>query len=266
MAHFIQTIFQRSFALGALGAVHFLAFVIFLALMYFDNRVLMGVNVWLKPMKFAVSIGIFLWTMAWIVGYLAESPTKTLAIWLMVSTMIIEMVCIAGQAGRGVLSHFNIQTPMDGAIFNIMAIAIGVNTIAVGMIAWLFFQESFIAGITLEPAYIWAIRLSFGIFIVASLQGYLMGARLQHSVGAPDGTLGLPLLNWSRSVGDLRVAHFIGLHAIQILPLFGFFLAQRLSSQNALFAVIALALVYGGVCILALLQALAGVPFLKSLG
>ena len=261
---FVQTIFQRNSALGALGALHFLAFLIFLALMYFDNRVLMGVNVWLKPMKFAISIGIFLWTMAWFVGYLAESSTKTIAIWLMVSTMIIEMVCIAGQAGRGVLSHFNIQTPMDGAIFSIMGIAIGINTVAVGMVAWLFFQESFVAGIELEPAYLWAIRLSLGIFIVASLQGYLMGARLQHSVGAPDGTLGLPLLNWSRSVGDLRVAHFIGLHAIQILPIFGLVLAQRLSTQNALIGVIVLTIVYGAVCLLALLQALAGIPVLKS--
>lgn len=261
---FIQTIFQRNFTLGVLGAGHFLAFVIFLALMYLDNRVLMGVNVWLKPAKFAISIGIFLWTMAWFVGYLAENSTKTIAVWLMTITMIIEMVCIAGQAGRGVLSHFNIQTPMDGAIFSIMGIAIGINTVAVGMVAWLFFQESFVAGIELEPAYLWAIRLSLGIFIVASLQGYLMGARLQHSVGAPDGTLGLPFLNWSRSVGDLRVAHFIGLHAIQILPIFGFVLAQRLSTQNALIGVIALTIVYGAVCILALLQALAGIPVLKS--
>ncbi len=261
---FIQTIFQRNFALGTLGALHFLAFALFLALMYVDSRMLMGVNVWLKPMKFALSIGIFLWTMAWFVGYLAESSTKTIAIWLMIITMIIEMVCIAGQAGRGVLSHFNIQTPMDGAIFGIMGVAIGINTVAVGMVAWLFFQESFVAGIELEPAYVWAIRLSFGIFILASLQGYLMGGRLQHSVGAPDGTLGLPLLNWSRSVGDLRVAHFIGLHAIQILPIFGFILAQRFSPQNAFVSVVVLAIVYGGVCILALFQALAGVPVLKS--
>jgi hypothetical protein len=156
-----------------------------------------------------------------------------------------------------VLSHFNIQTPMDGAVFGIMGIAIGINTVAVGMVAWLFFQE---LPTPLEPAYVWAIRLSFGIFIVASLQGYLMGGRLQHSVGAPDGTLGLPFLNWSRSVGDLRVAHFIGLHAIQILPISGFFLAQRLSPQSAVIAVIALAIIYGGVCILALLQALSGTP------
>lgn len=261
---FVQTIFQRNSALGTLGALHFLAFLIFLALMYFDNRILMGINVWLKPMKFAISIGIFLWTMAWFVGYLVEGSTKTIAVWLMMITMIIEMVCIAGQAGRGVLSHFNIQTPMDGAIFAIMGIAIGINTIAVGMVAWLFFQESFVAGIELDPAYLWAIRLSFGIFILASLQGYLMGGRLQHSVGAPDGTLGLPFLNWSRSVGDLRVAHFIGLHAIQILPIFGFVLAQRLSTQNALIGVIALTIVYGTVCLLALLQALAGIPVLKS--
>jgi len=88
---------------------------------------------------------------------------------------------------------------------------------------------------------LWAIRLSLVIFIVASLQGYLMGGRLQHSVGGADGTLGLPFLNWSRSVGDLRVAHFVGLHAIQVLPLLGFFVSQFFSPPQSVGLVLLLA-------------------------
>lgn len=260
MLQVLQTIFQRNFSLGVLGAVHFAALILFGVLMVIDNRMLMGVNVWLKPTKFALSIGIYSWTMAWFLGYLPDGSTKNIVVWMIVLTMVIETICIAGQAGRGVLSHFNISTPMNGAIFTTMGIAIGINTIAVGMVLRLFFQET----VSLDPAYLWAIRAGLLIFIVASLQGYLMGGRLQHSVGAPDGSVGLPFLNWSRSVGDLRVAHFIGLHAIQVLPLLGFFLTGRFSPQTSLFTVITLAVLYGLVCILALLQALAGQPVLKS--
>jgi hypothetical protein len=264
MINVIQHLFEGNIALAIFGTINVVAFALFTLLSQFDSRLLMGVNVWLKPMKFAVSIGIFCWTMAWFMGYLPQSTLKNALAWTMIITMIIELVCIAAQAGRGVLSHFNIQTPLDGAVFGLMGIAIGVNTFAVGIVAWLFFQDSITTNLSLEPAYLWAIRLGLMIFIVASLQGYLMGGRLQHGVGAPDGTSGLPFLNWSRSVGDLRVAHFIGLHAIQILPLAGFFLSARLSPQSAVFAVIVLALVYGGVCILAFLQALAGIPLLKQ--
>ena len=109
-----------------------------------------------------------------------------------------------------------------------MGIAIGINTVAVGVVAWLFFQE---LSVPLPAGYLWAIRLSLVIFIVASLQGYLMGGRLQHSVGGADGTLGLPFLNWSRSVGDLRVAHLLVCMPFKYCPYWVFscpnFLAHR---------------------------------------
>jgi hypothetical protein len=197
--------------------------------------------------------------MAWFIAYLPEHFLKTVVSWTIITTMTIEMVCIVTQASRGVLSHFNVQTPADGAVFALMGIAIGINTVAMGVVVWLFFQE---LSVSLPAGYLWAIRLSLIIFIVASLQGYLMGGRLQHSVGAPDGTLGLPFLNWSRSVGDLRVAHFVGLHAIQVLPLLGFFVSQLFSPPQAVGVVVLLSGIYGAVCVVALLQALAGLPLM----
>jgi hypothetical protein len=89
----------------------------------------------------------------------------------------------------------------------------------------------------------------------------IMGA---HTVGAPDGGPGLPGTGWSTEHGDLRIPHFIGLHALQVIPLIAFVMRRRrLSSDTRVRLTLTAAGSYFTLVVLLLIQALRGQPILR---
>jgi hypothetical protein len=80
-------------------------------------------------------------------------------------------------------------------------------------------------------------------------------------VGASDGTDGIAFLNWSRVVGDLRSAHFITMHGLQVIPLFAFFVSNKLKTQ--LLTTTAFFIFYSFVCFRLHQVALDGKPFFE---
>ncbi|PJZ77960.1 hypothetical protein [Leptospira neocaledonica] len=201
------------------GLVSLLLIPVYILLSQIDPRFVVGANTWIKPLKFAVSIGIFLWTMAWFLELLGDFPTfrNRVEKYFVISTAV-ELVLITLQSARGVQSHFNQSSALDGAIYSIMGMFI-FPMIPVSI--WM--DKKFrLIGSKLDPRALTAIRFSLWIFAIASVIGVFMSARLAHSVGVPDGGPGLPIVNWSRNGGDIRIAHFAGIHALQILPLFAF--------------------------------------------
>jgi hypothetical protein len=210
-----------------------------------------GVNAWYKPFKFAVSIGLYSWTMSWYCNYLTNFNSTPFN-WAVIILFGFEIVYIIFQAAKGQLSHFNISTPTYSILYSLMGLAATIITLYTAYIGLLFFSQSFPE---LPNYYVWAIRLSILIFVVFSFEGALMGSRMNHSVGAINDNSNWFIVGWSKTVGDLRVSHFLGMHALQLLPLLSFYIFKNTK------ATIIISIVYGLLATTTLVQALKGKPF-----
>lgn len=244
MDYFLSTLALRNAPLYYFGWVCLAGALVCAVLSQFSRTQVMGVNAWVKPLKFFSSIGLFVWTMGWYLGYLGPRTAVTIYTWVVVGALSFELLCIAGQAARGQRSHFNTSSPFGVALAVAMGVAIVVMTLWTAYIGLVFGQAP------LPSAYAWAVRLGIGLFVVFALQGGLMVSRGGHTVGGP----GLPTLGWSTRHGDLRVAHFVGMHALQVLPLLAWY--GGLSTSGT--AIIAL--LYTGLAGAVLMLALQGRP------
>ena len=251
MAGFIETLREKNALLFYFGLFCFVGGLVCAILTKTTSLQIIGVSAWLKPAKFFVSIAIFCWSMAWYMQYLDDQKKVDLYNIVLIVGMLYELVVITGQAYRGQLSHFNVTTPLNGMLFTLMGIVITIVTLWTGYIGYLFFaQQSFSIPMTI----VWGIRLGIIISVIFAFQGGVMGAMLRHTVGAPDGGVGMPVVNWSRNNGDLRIAHFLGLHALQVIPLLSMLVSKNVSY------VIAIAIGYTLLVVFTLVQALQGKP------
>jgi hypothetical protein len=227
-------------ALYYCGLGHLVLFMLMIIIAQFDHRQLMGINLWIKPIKFVISIAIYCLTWPLILQYLPFERLKKRFANFTVFAMIFEMVAIATQAARGQLSHYNTSDLYNALVFSLMGIVIVSQTLFALYIGFMFFK---VKAKETSPALLWAIRLGIITACVFALQGGLMASRLAHTVGAADGGPGLPLFNWSYIAGDLRIAHFLGLHALQIVPLFVIFIGVKNAKPSIIFALIYFTLV-----------------------
>jgi hypothetical protein len=192
-----------------------------------DPRQLLGVNVWEKPLKFAISTVVYAITWSWLIGQLERG--RRIAWWagtVSAVLLLIELVIIVGAAATGTTSHFNVSTAFNTVLWSIMAFSITALWIATFVVSILLFRNRL--G---DPARTLAIRAGAIIALAGMGLAFLMtgptaaqlddwqGIAGAHTVGLADGGPGLPVLGWSTVAGDLRIPHFVGMHALQALPL-----------------------------------------------
>ena len=251
LMYFISELKTRNPLLFWYGLLNFGAAVVCLYLWQNTDVLVNGINAYIKPLKFFISIGIFCWTVGWLFHYL-EMPRKVNAYNIMAAIVFtFESFVITWQAANGRLSHFNTSSVLYSSLFSAMGVAIVVLTIWTGYLGSYFFRKR---NWNLSPGYLWGIRLGILFFVVFAFEGGIMASMLRHTVGAEDGGEGLPIVNWSRQHGDLRVAHFLGMHTLQLFPLFGYYLSKNKSSM------IAFAAVYLTLTITIFVRALSGLP------
>lgn len=250
-----------------------------------DPRVITGAPAWMKPTKFAISTALYAFTLLYLLRFVQGRPRLVTTISVLTALcLLIEIIIVAVQMLRGTTSHFNVATPLDTLLWNIMGVFIVPVWLMSILTTYLLIRQR-----GLRPAFAASLRWGALLAAVGMGIGFLMtspkpaqmtalkagrtmaqvGSIGGHTVGAVDGSgePGLPVVGWSRSHGDLRVPHFVGLHALQLLPLFGMFLLWQQKQQKPnlpLSAAHGAALVhiagtaYGGVIALLTWQALRG--------
>lgn len=210
-----------------------------------DHQQITGADRWLKPWKFSVSITIYVLTLAWMSRLVRRYRRTALAmVGLGSVVMVVELGIIIAQAVRGRASHFNTETHLDARLFAVMGQMIALAWLATLVLAVVLLRER-VPGAGLRSGVRWGLAVTLvgmlsAAFMLEPLNrwaearvgGPPSAATGSHTIGALDGGPGLPVLGWSTVAGDLRIGHFVGLHALQLLPLLGWLLDRATRWTN----------------------------------
>jgi hypothetical protein len=260
LKHVFNTVKNHSPLLYWIVIVHLVLAIVSITNSFMDDRTLMGVNVWMKPLKFSISVAIYILTVGFLMTlYPFSKKKKNLINNIVCWTLLIELGLIIYQASGGVQSHYNISNPFDGLIFTAMGILIAINVIIMA----LFIFETIRLKLKTPKLLQWAILLGWVIVFFGSWVGGQMISEMSHNIGVEDGGPGLPLVNWSTIAGDLRVAHFFGLHGLQIIPIFALLISNKskTTTKNQIIIVTVFGLAYALFVGYTFYQAKQGLPF-----
>jgi len=226
-----------------------------------ETRELNGINLWIKPLKFQVSVLIHLGTLAVLARLIHPSVREHIATRAMATLVsafaVFEIIYITIQAGRGRHSHFNLETAFEAKMYSLMgmgAVGLILGAAIIGILIFWRPNQGVQPGLRLGSL----LGLTLGFAATLIVAGYLGGNGGHWVGGTPNDTQGLPIVGWSQNGGDLRVPHFFATHMMQAIPIVGW-LADRNSAHATRWVYAASAL---GVALVAatFAQALAGMP------
>jgi hypothetical protein len=203
-----------------------------------DTRTLREVGIWVKPMKFMAATVLFAWTTVWLAQLCAPPVSQSQPFaWiaaLLILTSLFEVTYITYQAALGAGSHYNNSDPLHAFMFGLMGLAAVGLTATQGWLAWVIWKTH-----GPQPMSLLTLGVVTGLvmtFLLATFSGFLLGGH------QPPAGVGLPWLGW-HGQHDQRPAHFLGVHAQQIIPM-GAWTAQRFCGRFALNAFVTGVILY----------------------
>jgi hypothetical protein len=216
-------------AMGVLCAVSLLGLLV-------DDRTLVNAPIWLKPVKFSLSFGMYALTLAWLLTHVRRG--RRAGWWfgtVFAAGIGTDFALLVWQLiFRGRTLHFNQATPADDVINDLVAGGAYTAWLMTAAVAVLLLIQR-LPDRALGAALRWGAGLAVAGMGVATLMFSPSPAQQTvleadgklstfgaHSVGVEDGGPGLPVVGWSTVGGDLRIPHFVGIHALQVLPLIAF--------------------------------------------
>lgn len=245
---------RRQRWLGGFALLCLAGAIITFALQLTDERLIEGVSVWLKPTKFFLSVGVFAGTAAWFFGHIRPQRRKSAMMKITVAVLLVsgafEIFWITWQGAHGLKSHFNFDTEIYALMYALMGVGAVLLVSTTLPLAWEIGRRP---AEGLDKAYQLAVVL--GLTLTFFLGGFL-GGYISESGGSPVGEYAsnMPLFRWNTVGGDLRVAHFLGMHAEQVLPLLAWLFVTQKRWVWLIFVV------YGGLTLTLWATARAGMP------
>ena len=233
-----------------------------------DARTVNGINVWVKPAKFLVSFTVYYATLAWVFGYLPPAAQKSRAGRFVIRAALgagfLEMVWLTLAAANGVPAHFNFASRAWMLAYQLAGVG-SVMLITATLVQGIMVareRESPIAP-ALRTALVLGAVVAFSATLITA--GFMASGTGHWVGGVKDDAAGLALLGWSRTGGDLRVAHFLALHAQQFIPFVGLLLVAA-GRPRARSAVVLASMGYVALITFTFVQAMRGAPFLAFFG
>ena len=216
-----QSLSWASKFLLSYGLIMLLALVFCYVWSLSDHRLIREVGVWVKPMKFMLSTALFALTTVWVLKVahsdLDQMPVYPWIVALLVLTSLFEVVYISYQASQGSASHYNVSDPFHAFMFGVMAVAAVGLTFSQAWLAWEIWQEQKGADLRVET-----LGVILGLtmtFVFSTISGFMLGGN------QPPSGQGIPIVGW-HLYKDIRPAHFLGVHAQQLIPLWGLIAAK----------------------------------------
>ena len=229
-----------------------------------DPRVFNGIDVWIKPVKFATAIVLYMLTLAFFAGWVSRKDRRkwwfNAAVWLFAAAALFEIVYISYQASLAEASHYNRTDVLHIVLYALMGVGATLMVAFSGLLAFLIQRNR---ALNVAPAIRDSVVIGLALtFVLTMIVAGTLSAWGSHWIGgAHSDAGGMILTGWSRDGGDLRVAHLFATHAMHFIPIFGVASAYIFGAGNRR-PVWVFSVLFTSFIAFLYFQALAGQPFL----